>query len=693
MGKKGVTEWDSTNEFEFNAMASSLVFKPDSKPKPLPAVNRGESTSRADSTKREPMVFTTSVEFGLPTVHERKNTEASKRRRTQNDSESTAMMKNELLVYSSTTAWTYTRRAALLVFFICYIIIFALAISLLVNAPCQSTDNWYATGIGYQILPRSFKDSDGDGIGDLNGVKEKLGYLKGIGVSIIWLGSVLKTPYKDLGYDVSNFVMVDPVIGTAEDFTNLVNEIHKQGMYLILEIPPNQSSDEHEWFTDSMSSRTSQFSDYYIWTNGVNGGPPNNWISVYGGPAWTYVPVRNQWYYHTFSEYEPDLNYRNPEVEREMTEAIRYWLSQDVDGLYLRHVNALFESSELNQDEPENPDYLKYDNETKILKSYDELSHIYTRDQTQVYGVLKRWRDVMQEYETITEDGDDDVRKLMVVDVRGSSVAETIKYSTEGWADYAFNYALYDSIDGNYLASQIEEWMREKPTGSVTSWSIGSGDYHRIQSRYPISMAMMTLLLTLPGSPVIYYGDEIGMKDIHVTHNISRDPQISNINETFRGLIYNLSRDASRSPMQWSSNANAGFSDVNDPESLWLPVNTDYTTVNTQVRNSAYLKSIRDLVALRSTRTFKEDQVRMLRAQKDVVTYARERLGYPTYFVAVNLADFSVLDKYYLHDSDLFGEDEIGTVVFNTHGDIGQSVDIRELMLEADQAIIVEFPI
>ncbi|XP_033127895.1 neutral and basic amino acid transport protein rBAT-like [Anneissia japonica] len=589
--KKQVSEWDSTNEFEFDVMASSLVYKP----------KQTQSTVFATSS---------SAEFAVPTIHERTNTQATRRRRIHNDDPGStrAMGKNELLILSSKPMWAYPRRAALVMLFLTYIILFAVAVSMLVNTPpCPTNNNWYELGIGYQILPRSFRDSNGDGIGDINGIKEKLSYLKDIGVSIIWLGSVSQTPYQDLGYDVSNFIEIDPMIGTSEDFKNLVDEIHKQGAFYML------SSD-----------------------------------------------------------------------------VLHYWLSQNVDGFFLRHVNSIFESNELNRDEPVNPIYYTYDNETQILKSYEELSHIYTRDQQEVYQLLKTWRSVMQEYETMAGDGES-VRKLLVVDVNGSNLTETLKYSTEGMADYAFNYALYGSLSGTVLASKIEEWLRVKPEGSITSWSIGSADNHRIMSRYNyISKAMMTLLLTLPGSAVLYYGDEIGMTDIPVTHTISRDPKIFEINETYDNLINNISRDAARSPMQWSSNINAGFSDANS-ENLWLPINSNYIDVNAEVRNLTYLKCLRDLVSLRGKRTFKTDQLRILRAQKDVLTYARELIGYPTYFVAINLADFKILDRYYLHNTDLYGVSEIGTVVFNTNGEIGNSVDIRNLTLEADQALIVEF--
>lgn len=252
---------------------------------------------------------------------------------------------------------------------------------------------WWQKDILYQIYPRSFKDSDGDGIGDLPGILEKLDYLKDLGIKGVWISPFYPSPMADFGYDVSDYTGIHPMFGTMEDFDRLLAEVHERGLKLILDFVPNHSSDQHPWFQESKSSKDNPKRDWYIWKDpGPNGGPPNNWGAAFGGSGWEYDTVSGQYYYHAFLKEQPDLNWRNPEVQEAMFNAMRFWLDKGVDGFRVDVMWHMIKDEQF-RDNPPNPDY------TEDKSPYDKLLQAYNTDQFEVHDIVKKMRAVMDKYD------------------------------------------------------------------------------------------------------------------------------------------------------------------------------------------------------------------------------------------------------------------------------------------------------
>src|SRR3954463_11288594 len=252
---------------------------------------------------------------------------------------------------------------------------------------------WWQKGVIYQIYPRSFQDSDGDGIGDLNGIVSRLGHLVQLGVDAIWLSPIFKSPMADFGYDITDYCAVDPMFGTLDDFDRLLSAAHGVGLRVILDFVPNHTSDQHPWFVDSRSSRRSPKRDWYVWCDpGADGGPPNNWLSEFGGPAWTLDSQTGQYYYHAYLKQQPALNFRNPEVQRELLNVLRFWLDRGVDGFRIDTIHHLIKDDQF-RDNPPNPDYRPGDG------SIRQFIQLYSADRPEVHEIISEMRNVLEQYE------------------------------------------------------------------------------------------------------------------------------------------------------------------------------------------------------------------------------------------------------------------------------------------------------
>ncbi|XP_047354643.1 maltase 1-like [Vespa velutina] len=453
---------------------------------------------------------------------------------------------------------------------------------------------WWKNAVFYQIYPRSFMDSNDDGVGDLKGITSKLEHFVDAGVQGIWLSPIYASPMVDFGYDISDFKAIHPEFGTMEDFEALVEKSKRLGIKVILDLVPNHTSDKHEWFQKYLAGEK-KYKDYYIWRKGQKDDgvtPPNNWISVFSGPAWTYNATLKEWYFHQFEYRQPDLNYSNKEVQAEMEDVIRFWLRKGVDGFRIDAVPHLFESEDL-RDEPRSSDPNATD------RDYTYLDHIYTKDDSRTYELVKSWRKVLDDY----SDANNEDEKVMMTEAY-TSLENTTKYYQYG-AHIPFNFKLITDVNHNSSASDfkriIEAWIAKTPKDGSANWVLGNHDRSRTASRYPNREVQMTMLpMILPGVAVTYYGEEIGMVDkSDISWEDTQDPQACNAG---KDKYRSRSRDPNRTPFQWSYVPNAGFSNGNR---TWLPVHENYKVLNlldqTNSSQQSVYKMYRSLIRLRKT--------------------------------------------------------------------------------------------
>jgi alpha-glucosidase len=453
----------------------------------------------------------------------------------------------------------------------------------------QKKLKWWQTAVFYQIYPRSFADGNGDGIGDFKGMTEKLGYLSNLGIDAIWLSPHFPSPNWDWGYDISSYVDVAPEYGTLEEFKVFLREAHQRGIRLILDLVLNHTSDEHPWFLESKSSRDNPKADWYVWVDT----PPNNWQSCFDGDAWTYVPERDQYYYHYFMKQQPDLNWRNPQVKEAMWAAVRFWLDMGVDGFRLDALGTIFEDPGLTPHEvPMNLAQLRRASELATTPEEKLQIGEYWRDMFKyqwggpgIHDLMKELRAILDQYE-----GD---RMLVGED-------DNIAYLGNGSDELhlVFNFPLMrtEQITPDHIRRNQEERLAKLEVLPHPGWpcnTLGNHDSPRIHTRYgdrlhdsELARLHAALVLTLKGTPFLYNGEEIGMEDYILT-----DPD--KLRDTMATWYYNslvnllnvpaeeaakrageMTRDKNRTPMQWSNQPNAGFSPYN--VETWLPVNPDY---------------------------------------------------------------------------------------------------------------------
>lgn len=420
----------------------------------------------------------------------------------------------------------------------------------------NNSSPWWQKAIIYQIYPRSFQDSNGDGIGDLKGILKRLDHLQWLGIDAIWLSPIFPSPMADFGYDVSDYTGVHPLFGNLKDLDALLKEIHARGMKLLLDLVPNHTSNEHPWFLESRSSRDNPKRNWYIWRDSV----PNNWLSVFGGSAWEWDEHTQQYYYHAFLKEQPDLNWRNPEVQEAMFNVMRFWLDKGVDGFRVDVLWFIFKDEQL-RNNPPNPDYAQH------MPDYDQLLPVFSTDQPEVQDITRKMRSVLEEFE-----GD----RVLIAEVYLPIKELMVYYGVDNkGAHLPFNFLLLSlPWDPMQIATTIDHYEGALPAQSWPNWVLSNHDRPRIASRVGLQQARVAamLLLTLRGTPTIYYGDEIGMRDVAIPFNEIQDPQGLNMPDK------NLSRDPARTPMQWDNSKNAGFTEGNP----WLRLDKAYARMNVQ---------------------------------------------------------------------------------------------------------------
>ncbi|MDG5487040.1 alpha-amylase family glycosyl hydrolase [Sphingomonas sp. BGYR3] len=429
-------------------------------------------------------------------------------------------------------------------------------------APAKSAHEWWRGAAIYQIYPRSFQDSNGDGVGDLPGITQRLGHVASLGVDAIWLSPFFTSPMKDFGYDVSDYCDVDPIFGTLDDFDALVARAHALGLKVIIDQVYSHTSDQHDWFAESRSSRTNAKADWYVWADArPDGSPPNNWQSVFGGPAWTWDARRGQYYLHNFLASQPQMHVHNREVQDALLATARFWLERGVDGFRVDAINFAMHDPEL-RDNPPAPDTGK-----PRTRPFDFQQHVHNQSHADIPLFLERLRGVLDEYGAT----------FTVAEVGGPDPDPEMKAFTAGGrrlnSAYSFDFLYADRLDGSHVAEALGRWPEQPGTG-WPSWAFENHDAPRAISRWasPDQAAAFgrmktTLLACLRGNIFLYNGEELGLTQVDIAQEDLRDP------EAIANWPMTLSRDGARTPMVWEADTPGhGFSDARP----WLPFGPDH---------------------------------------------------------------------------------------------------------------------
>lgn len=521
---------------------------------------------------------------------------------------------------------------------------------------------WWQHAVIYEIYPRSFQDTDGDGVGDLSGILERVDYLAWLGVDAVWICPFYPSPMADFGYDVADYVGIDPLFGTLSDFDRLVEALHRRGIRIILDFVPNHTSDKHPWFEESRSSRDSPKRDWYIWRDAhPDGGPPNNWQSLPAGSAWELDEPTGQYYCHSFLASQPDLNWRNASVRAAMYDVLRFWLYRGVDGFRVDVLWHLIEDAQF-RDDPLNPRFRDGD------PPHQRLLPIHSADQPEVLPIIAEMRQALNEYPG---------ERLLIGEIYLPLQRLVAYYGPNlTGVHLPFNFSLM-WVDWRpaQVLRLIRDYEAALPPGAWPSWVLGNHDQKRVASRLGAAQARvaMMLLMTLRGTPTLYYGDELGLEDVTIPHEEVRDP--------FGLVVPGQGRDPERTPMPWDASHNGGFT-TGRP---WLPLGKAHPAMSVEVQKrnpESMLNLTRALLALRR----REPALSLggwepLAVEGDVLAYSRTSAG-RRFMVLLNLGS---APKAVGFDRDLAGAIEL-----STHpGRAGERISTR-INLRGDEGIIIK---
>ncbi|MDO8614465.1 MAG: alpha-amylase family glycosyl hydrolase [Dehalococcoidia bacterium] len=518
---------------------------------------------------------------------------------------------------------------------------------------------WWQWGTIYQVYPRSFMDSSGDGVGDLNGITSRLDYLQWLGVNAVWISPIFPSPMKDFGYDVADYCDIDPLFGTLAEFDTLLAEAHRRGLKVLLDFVPNHTSDQHPWFTESRAAKDSPKRDWYIWKDArPDGGPPNNWLANFGGIAWTWDETTQQYYYHAFLAEQPDLNWRHPQVQAAMMDALRFWLDRGVDGFRVDVMYHLIKDAQF-RDNPPNPDYREGGH------PYSALLPVYSCDQPEVHDIVALMRRTLDEYED----------RLLVGEIYLPIERLVLYYGSAGdGCHLPFNFQLLlKPWNARIIAAVIDQYEAALPAGGWPNWVLGNHDRPRFASKAGAAQARVgaMLLLTLRGTPTIYQGEEIGMENVPVPPEMIQDPP---------GKTLGYGRDPFRTPMQWDGAPNAGFTAGNP----WLPLAGNYRAVNVAAQTddpASMLSLYRDLLALRQSQpALMAGAYRPVPAEGDILAYVRELDG-ARFLVVLN---FGRQERRFALEPSLRGN-----IILSTHLDREGEATGDAVELRADEGVVV----
>ncbi len=471
---------------------------------------------------------------------------------------------------------------------------------------------WWKHGIIYHIYVLSFKDTNGDGYGDLRGIIENLDHLKNLRIHAVWLSPVFKSPMADFGYDIEDYCSIDPVFGTMDDFDELIKKAHDSGIKIILDMVMNHTSDKHPWFISSASSKDDPKRNWYIWEKGRNGKLPNNWKTIFGHTAWEYDARTDEYYYHSFLKEQPDLNWRNPEVKEKFFKIFRFWLDKGVDGFRLDAVNFIVKDKKLRK----NPN---------LIELLFGKRKFYSRNRIESVKLLQDFRNLVNSYDD----------RMMVGEIFSlppgeSNVVGFYLSSGEDTLNMAFDFSLlFQRWSARKYYKAVERSYGGIPSKGWPSIVLSNHDLSRSYDKYkfsnhPLEKAKIKamLQLTLKGTPFIYYGEEIGMKNGSIPKDKIKDP----IGKIYWPLY--KGRDGARTPMQWDGSVNAGFSDA-EP---WLPVNNDYEINNViaqKINEYSLLRFYSRLISIRNSipALSRGDWIPVSKGRDDIFSYIRSAGG------------------------------------------------------------------
>jgi alpha-glucosidase len=533
--------------------------------------------------------------------------------------------------------------------------------------------DWWKHAVVYEIYPRSYGDSNNDGTGDLNGITEHLDHLARLGVDAIWITPCFPSPQVDFGYDVSDYRNIDPQYGTLADFDRLVAEAKKRNIKVILDFVVNHTSDKHRWFIESAKSKRTPYRDYYIWRDGkAEGQPPNNWTSTFGGPSWTFSPVTTQWYYHFFYPQQPDLNWRNPKVEKEMFDVTRFWYRRGVYGFRLDAVDTLFEDPNLT----DNPPLTGTDAYGMPIQE-----HVHDHSPAEVHAELQKLRKVANEFPG----------RVLIGETWTKTPEELAEYygphNDELQMPMYFNFTKIAKLDANEFRQKVAA-IESNPAHGWPVYVLSNHDIRRYVDRFgnssnkdQVAKLMSALYLTLRGSAIMYYGEEIGMEN--------NDPKrVEDVKDVIgkKGWPKEIGRDGERTPMQWNSSTNAGFNKGATP---WLPVDSNFTTHNVaaEMKDShSVLNWYRQLIKLRrgNPAFYSGDYVAVDENDPNVMSYLRKASSGS----GVVVLNFSDQPQTITLDPGKVGASR-GRVLAATNPEI-KSVTFSHIALEAYGVVIAE---
>jgi alpha-glucosidase len=535
--------------------------------------------------------------------------------------------------------------------------------------------DWWQRAVFYEIYVRSFKDTNDDGIGDLNGITSKLEYLADLGIDAIWITPFYPSPQVDFGYDIRDYQNVDPQYGTLADFDRLVKEAHQRGIRVICDMVLNHTSDQHPWFLESRPSRRSPRRDWYIWHDPRGDGPPNNWYSAFGPSAWTLDRKTGQYYYHFFHEAQPDLNWRNPAVERAMFDAVRFWLKRGVDGFRLDTVNCLFEDPQLR----DNP----------VLPSFRPGSKTEHAQELKYNGDLPEIHDVLQRLRATTDEFGKD--RILIGEIWVKTVEDLMRYYglNHDEVHLAFDFFLSSvpSLDAAAFRANVESAERALK-GRLIAYMLNSHDMPRSYDRYGngphndrIAKLLATMLLSLSGAPFIYYGEEIGMV---TTEPATPEEVLDPLGKCYWPAI--KGRDGERTPMQWDSSPNAGF--TRGRPWLGIPPSAAARNVATESADPLSLLNFyrRAIRLRRSSPALHSGKYLSLENDPHIVAYRREAAG-QTVLVALNMS--AKKQSLQLDSTDTCGARQLRRILDNVSTDeqamVGSTLDLIPY-----QAVVLE---
>ena len=487
---------------------------------------------------------------------------------------------------------------------------------------------WWRGAVIYQIYPRSFLDTDGDGVGDLPGIIQRLDYVAGLGVDAIWVAPFFKSPMADFGYDIADSCDVDPLFGTLADFDRLLREAHARGLKVMIDQVLSHTSDEHAWFKESKQSRDNAKADWYVWADAnEDGTPPNNWLSIFGGGAWQWEPRRGQYYLHNFLASQPDLNFHNPDVRAAVLDNLRFWLDRGVDGFRLDSINFCFHDAQL-RDNPAKPKAMRTGRGFSADNPYAFQYHFHNNTQPENLAFLQDLRALMDRYPGIATLGEISSE---------DSLATMAEYTSGHRLHMGYSFEL---LTNDFSAAHIRDTVRAleaKMTEGWPCWAISNHDVERVLSRWGRGSAsaamanqLTAMVCSLRGSVCVYQGEELGLTEAQLPYESLRDPYGIAFWPEFKG------RDGCRTPMPWSDDEHAGFSSAVP----WLPVPPEHRALNAakqQADPASALNGYRRFMHWRrGLPALRHGSIRFLDTPEPVLAFVRE-LGEERVLAAFNL--------------------------------------------------------